>query len=321
MAGVGRAARRDRATSASTTRSSPRCARPGGRRADAGVAGRLPLHRRHLGLRRGRVLLPRLAAARRRGRPSPRRVLLETLLLSILNHDSAIAVGRLADDAAPPATGPASRWARAAPTRRRRSPPPARRTSPASPTTSNLAAGQRYGVPDGRHQRARASPCCTTTSATRSRRRSTPSARARRCWSTPTTSPRRCGSASRSPGPSSAPCGSTPATCCVQAREVRAQLDAPRRHDTRIVVTSDLDEYAIAALAAAPVDALRRRHLAGHRLRRTRPAGSSTSWSPAPDDSRRDGRRGQEEQGQDLGRRPQVRAAPARRGRVSPRPR
>lgn len=40
----------------------------------------------------------------------------------------------------------------------------------------------------------------------------------------------------------------------VQAREVRAQLDALGAEETRIVVTSDLDEHAIAALAAAPVD-------------------------------------------------------------------
>lgn len=40
-----------------------------------------------------------------------------------------------------------------------------------------------------------------------------------------------------------------------QARDVRAQLDALGATDTRIVVTSDLDEHAIAALAAAPVDA------------------------------------------------------------------
>jgi nicotinate phosphoribosyltransferase len=39
-----------------------------------------------------------------------------------------------------------------------------------------------------------------------------------------------------------------------QAREVRAQLDGLGATSTRIVVTSDLDEYAIAALAAAPVD-------------------------------------------------------------------
>lgn len=38
------------------------------------------------------------------------------------------------------------------------------------------------------------------------------------------------------------------------AHEVRAQLDAAGATRTRITVTSDLDEYAIAALAAAPVD-------------------------------------------------------------------
>ena len=40
-----------------------------------------------------------------------------------------------------------------------------------------------------------------------------------------------------------------------QAREVRSQLDTLGATSTRIVVTSDLDEYAIAALAVAPVDA------------------------------------------------------------------
>jgi nicotinate phosphoribosyltransferase len=40
-----------------------------------------------------------------------------------------------------------------------------------------------------------------------------------------------------------------------QAEEVRAQLDSLGATDTRIVVTSDLDEHAIAALQAAPVDA------------------------------------------------------------------
>ncbi len=40
-----------------------------------------------------------------------------------------------------------------------------------------------------------------------------------------------------------------------QAWEVRKQLDDLGASDTKIVVTSDLDEYAIAALAAGPVDA------------------------------------------------------------------
>jgi nicotinate phosphoribosyltransferase len=39
-----------------------------------------------------------------------------------------------------------------------------------------------------------------------------------------------------------------------QAQEVREQLDALGARDTKIVVSSDLDEYAIAALAASPVD-------------------------------------------------------------------
>ncbi|MDJ0357179.1 nicotinate phosphoribosyltransferase [Paenarthrobacter sp. PH39-S1] len=39
-----------------------------------------------------------------------------------------------------------------------------------------------------------------------------------------------------------------------QAREVRTLLDSLGNTGTRITVTSDLDEYAIAALAAAPVD-------------------------------------------------------------------
>ncbi|NLT55332.1 MAG: nicotinate phosphoribosyltransferase [Actinomycetales bacterium] len=40
-----------------------------------------------------------------------------------------------------------------------------------------------------------------------------------------------------------------------QALAVRTQLDGLGARDTRIVVTSDLDEHAIAALASAPVDA------------------------------------------------------------------
>lgn len=40
----------------------------------------------------------------------------------------------------------------------------------------------------------------------------------------------------------------------VQAAEVRRQLDSLGATSTRIIVTSDLDEFAIASLAAAPVD-------------------------------------------------------------------
>jgi nicotinate phosphoribosyltransferase len=41
----------------------------------------------------------------------------------------------------------------------------------------------------------------------------------------------------------------------VMARQARAQLDSLGATRTRIVVSGDLDEFAIAALAAAPVDA------------------------------------------------------------------
>ncbi len=40
----------------------------------------------------------------------------------------------------------------------------------------------------------------------------------------------------------------------VVAREARAQLDSLGAHDTRIVLTGDLNEYSIAALAVVPVD-------------------------------------------------------------------
>lgn len=40
----------------------------------------------------------------------------------------------------------------------------------------------------------------------------------------------------------------------IQASEVRDKLDALGAHNTTITVTSDLDEYAIASLASAPVD-------------------------------------------------------------------
>ena len=59
---------------------------------------------------------------------------------------------------------------------------------------------------------------------------------------------------SGSPAPGSAASASTPATCRIVAAEVRAQLDELGATGTKITVTSDLDEYAIAALAASPVD-------------------------------------------------------------------
>ena len=52
------------------------------------------------------------------------------------------------------------------------------------------------------------------------------------------------------------------------AREARAQLDALGAPKTRIILTGDLDEFSIAALAAQPVDGYGVGHLARHRVRR-----------------------------------------------------
>ena len=178
--------------------------------------------------------------------------MLETLVLSILNHDCAIASA-------------ASRMVTAAGDRpliemgsRRTHELAAVASARAAyiagfDFTSNLRAGHDYGVPTSGTARTR-SRWCTTASGTRSAPRSTRSAPARPCWWTPTTWPPRCGPPSRWPAPTWARSGSTPATCLVVARQVRALLDALGADKTRIVVSGDLDEYSIAALAAAPVD-------------------------------------------------------------------
>ena len=70
------------------------------------------------------------------------------------------------------------------------------------------------------------------------------------------------------------PRASSPARCAPSS------TTSARPH-TRIVVTSDLDEFAIAALASAPVDAYGVGTAAGDRLGPSRPAASSTSWCPA----------------------------------------
>ena len=103
------------------------------------------------------------------------------------------------------------------------------------------------------------------------------------------------------------------------AHQVRAQLDELGAPDTQIIVTSDLDEFAIAGLAAAPVDGY------GVGTQLVTGSGHPTcgfvyKLVAREDADGRARRRGQEEQGQDLDRRPQVRPAPPlprrrRRGR------
>ncbi len=137
-------------------------------------------------------------------------VLLETLLLSVYNHDSAIAsaASRMTWAAGErPCIEMGSRrtheWAAVA---------SARAAYVAGFVgSSNLQARLEYGVPS-RGPAPTRSRCSTTPRRTRSAPRCTRWARARRCSSTPTTSPRRSHSGWRSPDPTSGPCGSTPAT-------------------------------------------------------------------------------------------------------------
>ena len=273
-------ARRDRGASASTTPSSTCAASGVVDEPTLRLAGRLPLRRRRLGLRRGRGLLPLLAAAGRRGRPSPRRCCSRRVLLSIYNHDSAIASA-------------ASRMTLAAGDRpciemgsRRTHEEAAVAAARAAyvagfATTSNLAARQRYGVPDGRHQRPHASRCCTTPSATRSAPRSTSLgagttllvdtydvAEAVRLGGRDRRHRARRGPARLRRPRRARPRGARPAR--------RARRDRhPDRRDQRPRRVRDRRARGRAGRR------LRRRHPAGHRQRATRPAASSTSWWPA----------------------------------------
>ena len=103
------------------------------------------------------------------------------------------------------------------------------------------------------------------------------------------------------------------ATSACWRRQVRELLDSLGARQTKIVVTSDLDEYAIAALSAAPVDSY------GVGTALVTGSGHPTSGFVyklvARAETERAGRRarlgGEEERRQDQRRRAQVRAAPA----------
>lgn len=179
-------------------------------------------------------------------------VLLETLLLSILNHDCAIAAA-------------ASRMTVAAGSRpciemgsRRTHEDAAVAAARAAyitgfAATSNLEAGRRYGVPT------------TGTSAhaftlVHDNERAAFQAQIDALGVNTTLLvdtydvPRAVATAIEVAGPELGAVRIDSGDLLGLAREVRAQLDSLGATKTRIVVTSDLDEYAIAALASAPVD-------------------------------------------------------------------
>ncbi|MEU9980086.1 nicotinate phosphoribosyltransferase [Streptomyces sp. NPDC050856] len=180
-------------------------------------------------------------------------VLLETVILSILNHDSAIAAA-------------ASRMAVAA-RGRRLIEMGARRTHELSAvasaraayvggfdSTSDLAAGFRYGIPTvGTSAHAFTLLHDTERDAFRAQVDSLGSGTTLLVDTYDVTEAVRTAVAVAGTGLGAVRIDS--GDLLLVAHRVRQQLDELGARDTKIVVTSDLDEYAIASLAAAPVDA------------------------------------------------------------------
>ncbi|MDQ0991161.1 nicotinate phosphoribosyltransferase [Streptomyces sp. V3I7] len=180
-------------------------------------------------------------------------VLLETVILSILNHDSAIAAA-------------ASRMSSAAAGRpliemgaRRTHELAAVAASRAAyvggfATTSDLAAGFRYGIPT-----VGTSAHAFTLLHDRERDAFQAQVNSLGRGTTLLVDTYDVAEAVRSAvevaGPDLGAVRIDSGDLLLVAHRVRQQLDALGATDTKIVVTSDLDEYAIASLAAAPVDA------------------------------------------------------------------
>ncbi|MGV9555007.1 nicotinate phosphoribosyltransferase [Streptomyces sp. NPDC003522] len=180
-------------------------------------------------------------------------VLLETVILSILNHDSAIAAA-------------ASRMSSAAGGRpliemgaRRTHELAAVAASRAAyvggfATTSDLAAGFRYGIPTvGTSAHAFTLLHDTERDAFRAQVESLGRGTTLLVDTYDVTEAVR--TAVEVAGPELGAVRIDSGDLLLVAHRVRQQLDELGATDTKIVVTSDLDEYAIASLAAAPVDA------------------------------------------------------------------
>ncbi|MDU0312502.1 nicotinate phosphoribosyltransferase [Phycicoccus sp. M110.8] len=179
-------------------------------------------------------------------------VVLETVVLSILNHDSAVASAASRMTAAAgqrPCIEMGSRR-----THEEAAVAAARAAYVAGfASTSNLEAGRRYGVPTGGtaahaftllHDDERAAFAAQIASLGKATTLLVDTYDVTRAVET----------AVELAGPGLGAVRIDSGDLLAQAREVRAQLDRLGATDTQVVVTSDLDEYAIAALGAAPVD-------------------------------------------------------------------
>ena len=179
-------------------------------------------------------------------------VILETLVLSILNHDSAVAsaASRMTSAAGDrPCIEMGSRR-----THEEAAVAAARAAYIAGfATTSNLEAGRRYGVPT-----AGTAAHAFTLLHDDEREAFAAQVEALGKGTTLLVDTYDVASAVRTAveiaGPQLGAVRLDSGDLLSQAREVRALLNDLGNQDTRIVVTSDLDEYAIAGLAAGPVD-------------------------------------------------------------------
>ena len=179
-------------------------------------------------------------------------VVLETLVLSVLNHDSAVASAASRMTAAAgdrPCIEMGSRR-----TQEEAAVAAARAAYVAGfATTSNLEAGRRWGVPTAGtaahaftllHDDERAAFAAQIASLGRHTTLLVDTYDV----------PRAVETALELAGPDLGAVRIDSGDLVEQAHAVRAQLDRLGATTTKVVVTSDLDEYAIAALAAAPVD-------------------------------------------------------------------
>ena len=223
------------------------------RRAAAGLAGRLPVHRRHRRLRRGRPLLPRLAGAHRPGARSPRACCWRP---SPCRSSTTTARSPRPPPAwsPPPASGPCIEMG----SRRthEEAAVAAARAAYLVGFASTLQPRGRPALrrPDHRHQRARVHAAARrregrVPGAGRHPRPRDDAARRhlRRRPGHPDRGRGRRPRARRHPAGLRRPARRwppTPASCWTPSGATK----------TRIVVTSDLDEYAISGLMAAPVD-------------------------------------------------------------------
>ena len=198
-------------------------------------------------------------------------VVLETLALSIFNHDTAIAsaAARMVSAAGGrPLIEMGSRR-----THERAAVAAARAAYIAGfAGSSNLEAQRRYGVPARGHQRARVHPAARRPRRTRRAGRVPAQVDALGAGTTllvdtydVTTG---VANAVAVAGTGLGAVRIDSGDLGVLARQVRAQLDGLGATQTRIVVSGDLDEFAIAGAARRTRRHLRRRHLAGHRIGR-----------------------------------------------------